>query len=322
LHAYGGVNDFNQDIQDLQDDHDSDRNDSLKINDTISPSSLFMKALVSLVKIIRPGNALMAAITVVLGFWLSGSRSSLLSLMQMVVAAVCAVGYGNVVNDIVDVDSDRISHPDRPLPKNDLSLVSAVILAFFLFSFSFVNGFLVSTVHGIGTVIPLALLSLYAFFLKATPLVGNVSVSLLVAYTIVFGGLSAPMSGRLFIPALLAFFLNCCREIIKDVQDEPGDKAAGIKTTAIVPKSLLKSMLIGISVVYAGFLFLPFFLKQFGIIYCILCGAVALPLHCYWVCFVLKKNWLEYLGKISLIIKIEMLAGLLALAFDQAYLLL
>lgn len=278
-----------------------------------------MKSLVAALKIIRPGNALMAAITVVLGFWLSGSAASLLSLIQMVVAAVCAVGYGNVVNDIVDIDSDRISHPDRPLPKSELSLMSAVIIAFFLCSFSFVNGFLVSTVHGIGTVIPLALLSIYALFLKATPLAGNVFVSLLVAYTIIFGGLSAPMAGRLFIPALLAFLLNCCREIIKDVQDEPGDKAAGIKTTAIVPTSLLKSLLIGISAVYAGFLFLPFFLKQFGIIYCILCAATALPLHCYWVYFVAKKNWMEYTGKISLIIKIEMMAGLLALALDQAY---
>jgi geranylgeranylglycerol-phosphate geranylgeranyltransferase len=291
----------------------------LKINDSIDLSLLFMKPIFPSLKILRPGNALMAGTTVVLGYWLSGGALSMLSLTQMVIAAVCAVGYGNVVNDILDVGSDRISHPDRPLPKNELSLSSATIICFFLCSFSIVNAFLVSTIHGIGTVVPLALLSLYAFYLKGTPLAGNIIVSLLVAYTIIFGGLSAPQCNRLIIPALLAFLLNLAREIIKDLQDEEGDKAAGTITTAALPKPLLKSLVIGTSSLYAVFLFLPYMLKQFGLVYCVVCAAIALPVHCYWSFLVVKPDWTRSLGKISLFIKIEMLAGLLALAADQAY---
>ncbi len=278
-----------------------------------------MKTLLPYFKILRPGNAIMAGATVVLGFWLSGSAFSTLALVQMVIAAVCAVGYGNTVNDIIDVESDRISHPGRPLPTGDLSLFSAVITCFFLCSFSIVNGFLVSTIHGIGAVLPLALLSLYAFYLKGTPLAGNILVSILVAYTIIFGGLGAPQFDRLILPALLAFLLNIAREIVKDLQDEAGDKAAGVTTTAVVPKPLLKKIVLGISIAYSLFLFMPFVLKQFGVVYCIGCAVFVLPVHCYWSYIALGRNWTGSLKKISLLLKMELLGGLLALAADRAY---
>ena len=294
----------------------------LKINDTIEDALVFMKILHPYLSIIRPGNALMAGATVALGFWLSGSASSLLALAQLVIATLCAVGYGNILNDILDVKSDRISHPGRPLPKNEMALSSAVIFAFFLCSFSIVNAFMVSTTHGIGAIAPCALLSLYALFLKGTPLAGNIVVSLLVAYTIIFGGLTAPLCGRLFIPALLAFLLNFAREIIKDMQDERGDRSAGVTTTAALPKALIKYLVLGISIIYVIFLFLPFLLKQFGIVYFIVCAVFVLPLHCWWSYLAFKKNWDESLGRVSLFIKIEMLGGLLALAADQGYYLL
>jgi geranylgeranylglycerol-phosphate geranylgeranyltransferase len=278
-----------------------------------------MKALFSAIQITRPGNVVMAAAAAALGFWLSGSTSGPLHLAQIILAAASAVGFGNIINDIVDVESDRISHPDRPLPKNELSLEFAVVLAFFFCSFSFVNGFLASTRHGIGAAVPLALLGLYAFFLKATPFAGNIVVSLLVAYTIVFGGLSTPGTGRLLLPALLAFLLNFSREVIKDVQDEAGDTAAGIKTTAALSPAFLRYVLIACSVTYAGFLFLPFILGHFGIVYCAVCGLFVLPLHGYSLSLLITKKWVDRLGRISFIMKIQMLAGLLALALDRAY---
>jgi geranylgeranylglycerol-phosphate geranylgeranyltransferase len=281
-----------------------------------------MKAISPYLKILRPGNALMAGLTAALGFWISDSRLPGLSLMHMMIAAICAVGYGNVINDVLDVTSDRISHPLRPLPSSEMALVTAIVLAFFLCSFSVVNAFLVSTPHGLGAVAPVALLSLYAFFLKGTPLAGNIVVSLLVAYTIIFGSLSAPLCSRLYIPALLAFLLNFAREIVKDVQDEPGDTAAGVTTTAALPKSVLKALLLALSAMYLGFLFIPLALKQFGLVYGIVCGAIVLPMHGFWSLLVGRKNWVASVARISLFIKLEMLAGLLALAADQACFLL
>lgn len=277
-----------------------------------------MNIIFALIKIVRPANALMTGAAVVLGFWLAQSSAPVLSLCLLVVAAMSAVGFGNVINDIVNIDSDRVSHPDRPLPKKELSLNGATVFAFFCGSFSLVNAFLVTPFHGFATVAPLVLLVLYAFFFKATPLTGNIVVSFLVAYALLFGGLTAPRMERLFVPALLAFLLNVAREIVKDFQDEEGDLRSGLKTTAALPENILKATILTASALYLVLLFVPFVLKQFGSVYCIVCAFIVLPLHLYWSFLVSGKQWALSLPKISSLIKFEMLAGLLALAADQA----
>ncbi|MGB7569599.1 MAG: geranylgeranylglycerol-phosphate geranylgeranyltransferase [Chitinivibrionales bacterium] len=276
-----------------------------------------MNVSFALVKIVRPANALLTGAAVVLGFWLAQSPAPIFSLCLLVVAAMSAVGFGNVINDIKDIDSDRVSHPDRPLPKNELSRNEAIIFAFFCGSFSLANAFLVSPFHGLATLAPLVLLCLYAFYFKATPLAGNVVVSFLVAYPLLFGGLTAPRVERLLIPALLAFLLNVAREIVKDFQDKEGDAKAGMLTTAALPENVLKAVILTVSALYLVFLFVPFALKQFGIVYCIACAFTVVPMHLYWSFLVSGNKWALRLPKISSLIKFEMLAGLLALAADQ-----
>ncbi|HAJ79130.1 MAG TPA: hypothetical protein DCO75_05100 [Fibrobacteres bacterium] len=277
----------------------------------------FMNSIISYIKIIRPANALMTAIAVILGAWLSKSNAGIRSIILLVIAAISATGFGNVINDIKDIDTDRISHPGRPLPKKEISPDSAVVFAFFLLSFSIVNSFLVSKAHCIATVIPLVLLSIYAIFLKGTPFAGNIIVSVLAAYPLVFGGLFEPQMSRLLVPALLAFLLNTAREIAKDFQDIAGDMQAGLKTTAIMPQAVIKSIMLFISASYTALLFVPFFLKQFGMAYALVCAVIVLPLNIYWSILVIKSSWISYVSKISLILKMEMLAGLAALAIDQ-----
>jgi geranylgeranylglycerol-phosphate geranylgeranyltransferase len=230
-----------------------------------------------------------------------------------------AVGYGNVVNDIKDVETDRISHPKRPLPRKLLSIETAGIFAFFLGCFSLVNAFLVGPAFGLGALAALALLSLYAFYFKGTPFFGNVVVSALAAYPLVFGGLRAPLMHRLLLPAFLAFLLNLAREIIKDMQDEPGDRLSGLMTSASMPKGVLKALVRSVSILYVVFLFVPFFLHQFGAVYAFASAILVLPLHLYWSLYAFNTRWTRFLSKISLCIKLEMLAGLAALAADQAF---
>jgi geranylgeranylglycerol-phosphate geranylgeranyltransferase len=304
-----------------------------------------MKTPLPYVTMIRPANAVMTAAAVILGAWLSHGFSDIRAVVLLALAAMSAVGYGNVVNDIRDIGTDRVSHPNRPLPRKQISVETAIIFAFFLFSFALVNAFMVSPAHGLAVAAPLVLLTLYAFFFKATPFAGNLLVSLLVAYPLVFGGLTAPGMPRLLIPAILAFLLNMAREIVKDIQDEPGDRGAGLTTTASAPKGALMAVVLTLSVAYCALLFVPFFLKQFGMVYAVLCAVLALPIHGIWSVMFARHAWFKLpagkqidngisrenaqnggnggaspdkqLGKISLLIKIELLMGLLALTADQ-----
>lgn len=276
-----------------------------------------MKELLPFLKILRIHNALIAAIAVSVGFWLSGSTIGGLMLVMLMLATIAATGFGNVINDIQDIESDRISHPDRPLPKGDISIRSAKFFSVILILISLGCGFTVSITHGIATLVPLVLLTLYALFLKGTPLTGNVVVALLVAYSILYGALTAPEFYRVIYPALFAFLLNIAREIAKDIQDEAGDRASGVITTAILPHQLLRTIIYCISLIYTVLLFVPFINKTFGLPYLALCSATVLPLHLYRTILIASGNWKQRLARISMFFKIEMLCGLAAIALDR-----
>jgi geranylgeranylglycerol-phosphate geranylgeranyltransferase len=271
---------------------------------------------VALVSIARPMNVLMAAAATVLGFWL-GRAVHPLRLPFLVTAAACATAFGNVVNDLRDVATDRISHPDRPLPSGALDMISAVAYALILASTALATGFSASTAHGVGVLAALGLLLVYALVLKGVPLAGNVTVALLVAYPLLHGALGGSVLGRLWIPALLAFLLNVSREIVKDMEDAAGDHAAGYRTSAVLPPGLLRAAVGVCSLAYAGLLFLPARLGHFGSAYVFVCAAVALPLHLWRAAVLFSPRYRERLRLVSGLLKWEMLAGLAALAADE-----
>ncbi|MBN1575143.1 MAG: geranylgeranylglycerol-phosphate geranylgeranyltransferase [Chitinispirillaceae bacterium] len=273
----------------------------------------------SYLKIIRPPNAAMAAGAVCLGAWISSARLPLWSISILAAVAVCAAGFGNVINDILDVGTDRISHPDRPLPSGTMGRTGAITYGALLALFALAGAFLVGPRFGIATLLPLMLLIIYAIRLKATPLAGNVIVSLLVAYALIFGSLGAPQFHHLFVPALLAMLLNFSREIIKDLQDDPGDRTAGIITSAALPFALLKRVLFICSGIYALLLFLPCLLGHFGTMYAVIVFTAVIPLHIRRLLLLLRPDWRDRVSTISLLLKIEMISGLLALAIDRCF---
>lgn len=259
----------------------------------------------------------MAALGTALGFWLSGAPGGALWLALLLLATLAATAFGNIVNDIRDIDTDRISHPSRPLPSGALTPTHAWIAAAIAAVAGLASAAAVSPVHAAGTAVPIALLTLYAYRLKATALWGNILVSLLVAYPVVFGALLAPRFARVLIPAALAFLLNLSREIVKDIEDIDGDRAVGLRTTASLPPGRLRILLASLSAVYLVGVFLPVLLGQFGAVYAVVCLVGALPLHAAWGRFLLVSHWSNHAAAMSRLIKFEMLCGLCALALDQ-----
>ncbi len=267
-------------------------------------------------KIIRPGNAFMTAVAVFLGWWLTESPITASELLLSMIAAICSLSYGNVINDIADINTDRINHPGRPLPSGAISSREAKIFAFILSALGLAAGFTVSLTYGFATAVPQILLSFYAWKLKSTPLAGNLLVSILVAYALIYGGLASQNIGRLWGGAVLAFLVNMCREIIKDLQDLRGDKDTGIHTTAALPDYLIDTFIIIISVLYIFAVWLPFF-SGFGTVYLIIALSTTIPIHSWWLTLFFSKNRASKFGRISALIKIELLAGLFALTLDH-----
>jgi geranylgeranylglycerol-phosphate geranylgeranyltransferase len=271
----------------------------------------------SYIKIIRWQNAAMAAGAVLLGAWISRSDLGNAYCLLLAFAAFFSTGFGNIINDIIDIESDRISHPSRPLPKGLISKRSAWIYCILCAGTALFCSFSVAPIYGYATLLPLALLIVYAFHFKGTPLAGNIIISLLVAYSLLFGSLDAENRVMLYLPATLAMLLNFSREIIKDLQDEQGDRATGVVTSASLSPILLKKVLFVCDGVYVLLLFAPVIIGTCGKGYLITVLITVLPLHAIRLFHFVKSSWTSRCGLLSSLLKFEMLAGLLALTIDR-----
>lgn len=170
----------------------------------------------------------------------------------LVIATLCIAAAGNIINDIYDVEIDKINKPIKVLIGKKISERSANRLFIILNVIGVAIGFYLS--NSIGKpgfaalfVVFSALLYLYSSYLKGIFLVGNLVVSALVAMSLIVVALfdllpaitpenQASQSAIFKIVlyySLFAFFINFIREIVKDLQDINGDKKGGMNTLAI-----------------------------------------------------------------------------------------
>ena len=174
------------------------------------------------------------------------------SFALLVIATICIAAAGNIINDIYDVEIDKVNKPNKVVIGKRISERNANRL-FVLFNIVGVAiGFYLANSIGKPSFAALfivfsALLYLYASYLKGILLIGNLLVSALVAMSLIIVALfdlfpaitpqnQATQSAVFKIVlqyALFALFINFIREIIKDLQDINGDKKGGMNTLPI-----------------------------------------------------------------------------------------
>ncbi len=178
------------------------------------------------IRITRPINCLMSALAVVLVGLISLGQNIVqnwLNLVLGIATVVLIAAGGNVINDYYDRDVDKINHPERPIPAGEIRPNIAVVYAAILFALGILTSFLISTCALLIASYAVVILLLYESSLKYEGFAGNVAISILVGMLFVFGG---AIFGRMLLMimfALMAFFSNLAREIIKDVEDMSGD---------------------------------------------------------------------------------------------------
>ena len=173
------------------------------------------------------------------------------SLLILSTVFIAAAGY--IINDIYDVETDLVNRPEKVIVGKSVSEKTANNL-FILFNIvGVLIGFYLSHLIEKSSFFALfvlisALLYIYASYLKRTLLIGNIIVSLLVAFTIIIVGIfdllpaineqnqtnQITMFKVLLDYALFAFIINLVRELIKDIEDVDGDHNSGMKTLPIV----------------------------------------------------------------------------------------
>ncbi len=186
-------------------------------------------------QIIRPVNALVAGIAVLLGVLVAGVGLTPVMLL-LVLAVFCITGAGNAVNDYCDRGIDAINRPERPIPSGAVSIGGAALYSAVLFLSGIIcAAFVHPLCFGFACVNSILLVA-YAARLKGVPLAGNLVVSYLAGSIFLFGGAAGGLDGILLnLPlAGIVFFPMMAREILKDAEDIEGDREGGARTLPMV----------------------------------------------------------------------------------------
>ncbi len=190
-------------------------------------------------RLIRPANSVMIGFAVIVGFFVARPTLTTLSWLQIALGFltgffVCA--YSMVVNDVYDIEVDKVNSPGRPLPSGRVSVRSATLFAVALLLAGLACSALSLSPTALGIAALYAVLSwLYNSAAKKTGLLGNLIVASSLAIPFIYGGVVSGGSyagSLLLMMALTAFFSGVGREVVKAMADVEGDAERGINSVA------------------------------------------------------------------------------------------
>lgn len=290
-----------------------------------SSEELNINKIKASLEIIRPVNALMGGIGAIVGAVASGFFSHpqnltfIGALIYGFIVVFCISAAGMIINDIVDIEVDRVNCPERPLPSGRLSLRDARILfCFFLVAGLSLGGLLWGTLGGTGwaafliIAIGVFLVVGYSIKLKRFGITGNVVVALVTSMSLLLGGSTQNRLDIAIWPALVAFLINMAREITKGIDDLAGDAGAGVKTLAVLwgpPKAAIAAGLFMFSTMIISPV--PYILQYFNLLY--LAGILGIDiLVLYVIVSLLRDPSPANAHKLKTYQKIGMFLGLVA----------
>ena len=191
-----------------------------------------------IVELSRPKNVVLAAITVPLGAHLALGDAWTLQALGLVAlqttSAICFMAAGNTFNDIADVSIDSVSKPQKVIPSGRITIgnASKIAYAFTFLSACFMLAGAMFTQEPVPLIAIWSAAALLMYTYDAGPktknmgLIGNIAISLMVGAVIVFGAAAVSLASTELVlyAAVVAFFANLGREIIKDCEDMETDE--------------------------------------------------------------------------------------------------
>jgi len=274
-----------------------------------------MTDIKSYIKLSRPVNVFLGIVSVIITAAFFTPFPPILRILGAMAVVSFMTAGGNAVNDYYDIDIDRINKPDRPLPAGLITRDGALGFAVTVFVLanilSLMLGFGPFVVSGI---IAAPLLYFYARSLKSTPVIGNIIVSLILGLTFIYAAVVFGNMSLGYMPAVLAFFFNLIREIVKDIEDMDGDREQDARTLPVMigenPARVIAGML---ALVMLPIIPLPFILGIYGKWYFFVSGiGCGLPVIIIMVKLLNISRPVDY-TQLSAILKYDIAIGLIAI---------
>lgn len=259
----------------------------------------------------------------------------------LITASVFIAAAGYIINDYFDLNIDQVNKPHKLVVEKiikrrwaivwHLSLSAIGVLVSFYIGWK-VNNILI----GFANLLCVALLWFYSTTFKRRLLIGNIIISMLSAWVVLvlyfsewahifYTGISHDelfAMTRIFRFAFLyagfAFIISLVREVVKDIEDMPGDSKYGCRTMPIlwgvhVAKVFVSTWLV---VLIASLGIIQFYVLQFrwwwSALYCFVMIIIPL-LYVFRKLFAARTT--EDFHQLSSLIKLVMLTGILSMIF-------
>jgi len=185
----------------------------------------------------RPLNSTLAGFAVAIGALASLSHPLTVIQLWFIILGCITSGFisafGYVINDVFDIEIDRINMPHRPIPSGVVSLQGAKLFCVFLAVLGAMFAILIDLVAIFLALMGIILLYLYAAYFKRSGFPGNLIVASLATIPFLFGGFVTESFPTLLIPASFSFLINLSRELIKDIEDVHGDQLENVQSVAL-----------------------------------------------------------------------------------------
>lgn len=260
----------------------------------------------------------------------------------LVVATLCIAAAGNIINDIYDLEIDKINKPEKVLIGRKITEKSANNLYLILNVIGVAIGFYLANIIGKPAFAALfivfsALLYLYASYLKGMLLVGNILISALVAMSLIIVALfdllpaitpanqatQSTIFSVVLDYSLFAFFINFIREIVKDLQDINGDKKGDMNTLPIAigrKRTITITFILGVLMVCGVVFYMYQYLYNQQVLLLYFLFAIVAPLLYFCIKAWSAENKKDY-GFLSTLLKIIMFTGICSMLLFQIALL-
>ena len=302
-----------------------------------------------LFRLIRLPNLIIVAVTQALIYYqllhktfrnysLTGSFNSF-EFVLFVIATILITASGYIINDIFDIETDRINKPDKRIIQVHLSESNGWKIYFSMI----LTGALISLYLAVQRydllywfIYPIAVFLLYSYsrWFKGIPYFGNLLVSLFCAAVpgifflseasilkeLKIKDLSSFLSlHRLLLSyVIFAFLTNLYREIVKDLQDESGDKLANINTAAVYfGKKNTKFVALFIALVIAmviTFTFSQAIFSNIPYLFAVQCLLIQIPMSVSIIKLIQAKDDKAF-RNVGLWIKLIMINGLILITY-------
>lgn len=287
-----------------------------------SKSTSFFYKLLSLLSVIRGYNILALVLAQYLAsVFIFSPKKSLhfvlldYQLLLIVLASICVVSSGYIINNFYDVKADRINRPIKASLDNVVRQKTKLQLYFFLNFLGFIFGWFISWKAALFFSVYIFAIWLYSHKLKRHPFIGLISAAILtiLPFFAIFVYYKN-FSKIIFVHALFLFLILLIRQLIKDLENLRG-AIVNNYTTFPVKYGERKTRKLGIYLILCTFFPAIILLNYPSIGYMKYYFLLSLVVLLFIAYFLWKSNLKRHYIFLHNLLKLMLLLGILSLLF-------